>query len=193
MKPMTNRALDVDRFNKDQLTMVARKLGLKFEQKIPKNDLFDLVNEALEAREAEREKARAVEEECSSCFDTGMKEESRCYNTFEKGPCFYIIRMNNTDFRLGYEGFNVNMRLRAYHSTNPSMRVCHIVYSVDSFFIEQSMMKRFQCKKLKPNHDVVTDVSLHDLIDSVHFIVEFFYSDYHVVSEALLETFNNGP
>jgi hypothetical protein len=62
MKPMTNRALDVDRFNKDQLTMVARKLGLKFEQKIPKNDLFDLVNEALEAREAEREKARAVEE-----------------------------------------------------------------------------------------------------------------------------------
>ena len=193
MTPMTNRVVDVDRFNKDQLTMVARKLGLLFEQKIPKKDLFDLINAALETRQVEREKERVVEEEYFSSFDTGMKEESRRYNTFEKGPCFYIIRMNNTDFRLGYEGFDVNMRLRAYRSTNPSMRVCHIVYTVDSFFIEQTMMKRFQCKKLKPNHDVVTDVSLHDLIHSVHFIVEFFHSDYHVVSEALLETFNNGP
>lgn len=186
LEPMRNRALDVDRFNKDQLTMVARKLGLKFEQKIPKNDLFDLVNEALETRQVERENERAVEEK-GRPVDTGMKEES-----FEKGPCFYIIRMNNTDFRLGYEGFDVNIRFKAYRSANPSMRVCHIVYSVDSFFIEQTMMKRFQCKKLKPNHDVVTDVSLHDLIDSVHFIVEFFHSDYHIVSEELLETFNNG-
>jgi len=192
MKPMTNRVVDVDRFNKDQLSMVARKLGLKFEQKIPKKDLFDLVNEALETRQAEREKEKAVEEEGLST-DREMKQESRHNNKFEKGPCFYIVRINDTDFKLGYEGFDVNMRLRAYRSTNPSMRVCHIVYSVDSFFIEQTMMKRFHSKKLKPNHDVVADVSLHDLIHSVHFIVEFFHSDYHIVSEALLETFNNGP
>ena len=42
--------------------MIARKLDLKFEQKIPKNDLFDLVNEALEARQVEREKERVLEE-----------------------------------------------------------------------------------------------------------------------------------
>jgi len=340
MKPMTNRALDVDRFNKDQLTMVARKLGLKFEQKIPKNDLFGLVNQALEAREEEREKERAVEElqlgvadkrvedlvmngltiqaRKSDCYinatmlckagnknffdwyrlsstkslldiisqDVGIpvidlvdskkgnssqysqgswvhpdlavqlaqwispeflvrvcrwvrqivttgdahrdqimtnaqliemqmeiqkkdkqlqnKEEQikkleikhksilqrRDYYKFEKGSCFYIIRVNDTDFKLGYEGIDINIRLRAYRTGNPSARVCHIVYSSDAFLIEQNMLKRFQYKKLEQNHEVVTEVLLSDLIHTCHTIVEFFHLHYHVVATDSLDKYN---
>jgi hypothetical protein len=340
MKPMTNRALDVDRFNKDQLTMVARKLGLKFEQKIPKNDLFGLVNQALEAREEEREKERAVEElqlgvadkrvedlvmngltiqaRDSDCYinatmlckagnknffdwyrlsstkslldiisqDVGIpvidlvdskkgnssqysqgswvhpdlavqlaqwispeflvrvcrwvrqivttgdahrdqimtnaqliemqmeiqkkdkqlqnKEEQikkleikhksilqrRDYYKFEKGSCFYIIRVNDTDFKLGYEGIDINIRLRAYRTGNPSARVCHIVYSSDAFLIEQNMLKRFQYKKLEQNHEVVTEVLLSDLIHTCHTIVEFFHLHYHVVATDSLDKYN---
>jgi hypothetical protein len=340
LEPMTNRALDVDRFNKDQLTMVARKLGLKFEQKIPKNDLFDLVNEALETRQVEREKERAVEElqlvvtdkkvedlvmngltiqaRGSDCYinatmlckagnknffdwyrlsstkslldiisqDLGIpaiglvdskkgnssqysqgswvhpdlavqlaqwispeflvrvcrwvrqivitgdahrdqimtnaqliemqmeiqkkdkqlqnKEEQikkleikhksilqrREYHKFEKGSCFYIVRVNDTDFKLGYEGMDINMRLRAYRTGNPMTRACHIVYSSDALFIEQGMLKRFLHKKLEQNHEVVTDVLLSDLIHTCHTIVEFFHLNYHIVPADSLEKYN---
>lgn len=37
--------------------------------------------------------------------------QRREYHKFEKGSCFYIIRVNDTDFKLGYEGIDVNMRL----------------------------------------------------------------------------------
>jgi len=341
LEPMTNRALDVDRFNKDQLTMIARKLGLKFEQKIPKNDLFDLVNEALETRQLGREKDRAVEElqlvvtdkkvedlvvngltiqaRGSDCYinatmmckagnkrfnnwyqlestkkliealsdDVGVpqstllditkggnvnncsqgswvhpdlavqlaqwispefalrisrwvrdivitgstqfhsektnaqliemqmeiqkkdkqlqnKEEQikkleikhksilqrRDYYKFEKGSCFYIIRVNDTDFKLGYEGIDINIRLRAYRTGNPSARACHIIYSSDAFLIEQNMLKRFQYKKLEQNHEVVTDVLLSDLVNSAHTFCEFSHLDYHVVPVDSLEKYN---
>lgn len=335
LKPMTNRVVDIDRFNKDHLCMMARKLGLKFEQKIPKSDLFDLVNGVLETREKQREKEKAANElqlvvvpgkkieeivindltvqaRLTDCYvnatmlcqagnkkfndwfrldstkklievlskNTGIsiphlinskkggsihdnshgswvhpdlavqiaqwvspefalrvsqwvreivitgethidtqitndqlialqreyqkvntqnkllaaKHKSilqrREYYKFEKGPCFYIVRVNDNDFKLGYEGVDVNMRFRTYRTGNPSTRACHIVYSANASFIEQGMLNRFQHKKLEQNHEVVTDVSLSDLVQAVHTIVEYFHLDYHVVPAESLEKYN---
>jgi len=50
---------DMDRYNKDEMSMLARKAGLKFEQILRKHDLFALLNEFLQKRQEERERKRA--------------------------------------------------------------------------------------------------------------------------------------
>lgn len=50
LEPMRNRMTDMDRFNKDHLRLIAKKLGVKCDQVMRKATLFDRVNEALEMR-----------------------------------------------------------------------------------------------------------------------------------------------
>ncbi|NDE13727.1 KilA-N domain-containing protein [bacterium] len=52
---------DVDLYTKEELTLLARKAELKFEQTMKKKDLFGLFNGFLTKRETEREKAKAEE------------------------------------------------------------------------------------------------------------------------------------
>jgi len=54
LEPMRNRVVDIDRFTKDQLSMIARKLQITFLQVISKESLFEKINEVLEKRERDR-------------------------------------------------------------------------------------------------------------------------------------------
>lgn len=52
LKVMEKR--DMERFKKDELTMIAKKFGLDFTQTTPKSEIFDRINEILIAREESR-------------------------------------------------------------------------------------------------------------------------------------------
>jgi hypothetical protein len=60
LKPL-DPSKDVDLYTKDELAMLARRAGLRFEQIMKKKDLFDLFNAFLTRREKEREQVRAAE------------------------------------------------------------------------------------------------------------------------------------
>jgi hypothetical protein len=333
LEPMRNRVVDIDRFNKGQLSMVARKLGLKFEQILPKSGLFDLVNEALEKRERERVKqdleakeiipvARqidhlildgfTIEARDSDCYinatmlcragnkkfahwycldgtkqmleilssdvgipisqlidvkrgnstefeqgswihpdlavqlaqwispqfalrvsrwvreivitgETQRDEEKtneqlitlqmelqqknaqlkklennhkmlkRCreYHKLKKGPAFYIVRPNATDFKIGFEGVDINQRLRAHRTTAPNLKVCYIVFTPDADLLERCMLLRFRPKKIENNHEFITDISLAELTGSVHANLNLNNYEYTVCPDADIEAYND--
>jgi len=358
LEPMRNRVVDIDRFNKEKLTMIARKLDLKFEQILPKAGLFDLVNEALEKREKERKEqeiTRRVEQESidiiipnekpspitteliinglsvqarlsdgyvnatmlckagekefsnwmllertkrlieksssdlgiprtqivdvrkgnSSQFIQGswihpnlavqlaqwisddfantvslwvreiivtgeahrdrvktdnelvlalrnalekekrekqvllmereqdqekykklennhkMLKKCREYHKLKKGPAFYIIRPNATDFKIGYEGVDINQRLRTHRTTAPHLKVCYIVFTPDADLLERCMLLRFGPKKLENNHEFITDVSLAELTGSVHANLSLNNYEYTVCPDAEIEAYND--
>jgi hypothetical protein len=333
LKPMRNRVVDIDQFNKEKLTMIARKLDLKFEQILPKAGLFDIVNEALEKRE--REKVRedleakeiipmarqidhliidgfTIEARDSDCYinatmlcqagnkrffdwyrldmstnlietlstETGIPvsdlvdvkkggivtngsqgswihpdlavqlaqwisplfalrvsrwvreivitgeaqrddektneqlitlqmelqqknaqlkklennhkilKKCREYHKLKKGPAFYILRPNSTDFKLGYEGVDINQRLRAHRTTAPNLKVCYIVFTPDADLLERCMLLRFGPKKLENNHEFITDVSLAELTGSVHANLSLNNYEYTVCPDKEIEAYN---
>jgi hypothetical protein len=118
--------------------------------------------------------------------------QRRDYYKFEKGTCFYIVRMKeDTDFfKVGYEGTDVNMRFRTYRTGNPTMRVCYIVYTTDAYLLEQTLLKRFQSKKVEQNHEVLTDVALEDLVQSAHTYLDFCHMEHRVVSLDSIDKYN---
>jgi hypothetical protein len=328
LKPMRNRVVDIDRFNKDQLSLIARKLEISFEQTCPKAKLFDKINEVLEKRERDHLRLQFAQEKTvvplvmngltiqargtdgyinatmlcqagnkrffnwyrldttkafmetlshethipvsqlldvkrghSSHFEQGswvhpdlavqlaqwispefalrvsrwvrelvttgeahrdqektsdqlialqmelqknqeelkkLKEkhkyllQRRDYYKFEKGTCFYIVRMKeDTDFfKVGYEGTDVNMRFRTYRTGNPTMRVCYIVYAADAYLLEQTLLKRFQSKKVEQNHEVLTDMALEDLVQSAQTYLDFCHMEHHVVPSDSIDRYN---
>lgn len=52
---------DIDKFNKDELSMIAKKFGLEFNNLTPKRELFDKINQAVVDRDYMKEK-KMIEE-----------------------------------------------------------------------------------------------------------------------------------
>jgi hypothetical protein len=329
LEPMRNRVVDIDRFTKDQLSMIARKLQITFLQVISKESLFEKINEVLEKRERDRVgkkmdlKNNAVEIQdlmingltiqarSSDCFinatllcragnkkfadwsrqentkhiidslsremgvpnsllvdakkgnstqftqgswihpdlavhlamwissDFGVKVsrwireimitghasrdvqktndqlitlqmqlqqkeddfrklqnkhkiilQRREYYKLERGKCFYIIQVNDTDFKIGFEGVDINERLRAHRTSIPHLKLCYLVYSADAYLIEQSLLRRFDRYKIELNHEFITSVSPFELISSTQTFVDFCNLKVHNVSGETMEQYN---
>jgi hypothetical protein len=71
----------------------------------------------------------------------GLLQKRQYYN-LEIGPAFYIIKVNYNDFKVGFEGVDINQRFKAYRTAIPNMKLVYIVYTLDAFLVEQSILKR---------------------------------------------------
>jgi hypothetical protein len=322
---------DMDRFNKDEMTMIARKAGLKFEQIMRKHDLFDLLNVFLINRKEERERHRAVEElkgksiemasfpelvvdefriqartsdgyinatqlckaggkrfshwyhtEQTKTYITALESETdlpasqlvdvkkgnstefeqgswihpdlavnlaqwisplfgirvsrwvreilttghasfdprsneelirlqreqeerkrvetnhkrlllkREYHRFGKGPCFYIIRAGEGVFKIGFDGVDVNERFRAYRTSIPHMRVCHMVFTPKSAWLEESMLMRYHDFRVQNNHEFIGEISLLELTGAVDTLLRYCHTPHQAVSAEEIALYNDG-
>ncbi|NDE13724.1 hypothetical protein EBZ80_02210 [bacterium] len=184
---------DMDRFNKDQLTMLARKAGLKFEQILRKHDLFALLNAFLVERRERREKERAEKEllekgiEIQQSFPELIVDDHK----FQKEPCFYIIRASNDAFKIGFDGVDINERFRTYRTSIPNMTVMYMVFSPKSEWIEESMLSRFHDSRVENNHEFISEVSVLELTTSVETLLRYCRIPHEVVPEEEIRRYND--
>ena len=66
-----------------------------------------------------------------------------------------------------------------------------MVFSENAKLIEDSVLTRFKIKKQEPNHEVLINVELHDIAESVKTIANFLNFEIAVTTEEELETYND--
>ena len=114
----------------------------------------------------------------------------RQYYKFHKGACFYVVQ-NEKEYKAGFDGIDINERLRSYRTLKPTLKVRYLVFSENAKLIEDSVLTRFKIKKQEPNHEVLINVELHDIAESVKTIANFLNFEIAVTTEEELETYND--
>jgi len=116
--------------------------------------------------------------------------QKRQYYKLEKGQSFYIIKVNDNDFKVGFEGVDINERFKAYRTAIPNMKLVYLVYTADAFLVEQCMLKRYHGKKVENNHEFLTEINELDLIGSAHTFMQFCKLDFVVASNETIQNYN---
>ena len=114
----------------------------------------------------------------------------RQHHKFHKGPAFYIVKISENEFKLGFEGIDIDERFRTYRTLVPHIKIYYIVYSEKAHLIEQSMLTRFNSKKLENNHEVVIDAELQQLTNDVETLMSFLNIEKTIVRQEELEKYN---
>jgi len=117
--------------------------------------------------------------------------QKREYHKFQKGPCFYIIRVNDKDLKIGYEGVDINERFRAYRTSIPKARVCAMIFTKHASFVEQGMLTRFSEKRLELNHEFITGVSHTDILHATQTLLQFCNMDFELVDQDAIDKYND--
>ena len=99
--------------------------------------------------------------------------KKRQYHKFEKGPAFYIISAKDDNYKIGFDEIDINERLRTYRTLVPDFKLHYLVYTSEAFLLEQNILKRFGYAKLETNHEVVINVKLNEIVESVNMIISF--------------------
>jgi hypothetical protein len=114
----------------------------------------------------------------------------RQYYKFNKGPAFYIIEINNNQYKIGFEGENVNIRFQTYRTLVPDFKLKFLVFSHQSKLIEENMLYRYDYAKLEKNHEIIINVSLIELISSVNMFITACNLKSNIVSNDEIEKYN---
>ena len=117
----------------------------------------------------------------------------RQYYKLQKGSCFYIIKMHNDHYKVGFEGENINKRLEYYRTGTPDIKIVYLVYTDKAYLLEQMMLSRFETVKLEINHEVLVinkDVSLKELISGANLFIDVCNLKTHVCSIEDIEKYN---
>jgi len=116
--------------------------------------------------------------------------KQREYHKFQKGPCFYIIRVNDKDLKIGYEGVDINERFRAYRTSIPKAQACFIIFTYHASFVEQGMLNRFSQKRVELNHEFITDVSPADIVHAAQTLLQFCNMDFELIDQDAIDKYN---
>lgn len=116
--------------------------------------------------------------------------KQREYHKFQKGPCFYIIRVNDKDLKIGYEGVDINERFRAYRTSIPKAQACSIIFTYHASFVEQGMLNRFSQKRVELNHEFITDVSPADIVHAAQTLLQFCNMDFELIDQDAIDKYN---
>jgi hypothetical protein len=117
----------------------------------------------------------------------------RQYHKLQKGSCFYIIKTHDNRYKVGFDGVDVNERLKTYRTLIPDIKLVCLIYSDKSYLIEQCILSRFNTKKLEFNHEVlifIEDITLNELISSINTLIEFCNFKAYKCSEEDMEKYN---
>ena len=117
--------------------------------------------------------------------------QKKNYHKFKKGACFYII--SNIDsksitFKPGFEGVDIDIRMRQHRSSIAGCKLEYLIYSKDAKLVEQAVLKRFESKRIFVNHEWVFDVDVNYIIKSTRTILDVLNIEY--TEEDTLEDYN---
>ena len=99
--------------------------------------------------------------------------KKRQYHKFEKGPAFYVVSAKDNNYKIGFDDIDINQRLRSYRTLVPDFKLHYLVYTSDAFLLEQNILRRFDYSKLEANHEVVINVKLNEIVESVNMLISF--------------------
>lgn len=117
----------------------------------------------------------------------------RQYYKLQKGSCFYIIKTHDNRYKVGFDGVDVNERLKTYRTLIPDIKLVCLIYSDKAYLIEQCILSRFSTKKLEFNHEIlifIEDATLNELVSSVDTLIEFCNFQAYKCSEEDIEKYN---
>lgn len=116
--------------------------------------------------------------------------QRREYHKFQKGACFYIIKVDDDKFKIGFDGIDINERFRTYRTSIPLMKICFMVFSPKASLIEECMLLRFQDYLVENNHEFMSNISLLELTASVDTLLKYCKIPYQLVSTEDIITYN---
>lgn len=143
----------------------------------------ELVNLQL-ALQKEQEEKKMLEIKHKSLL------QKRQYHKFQKGSSFYIIKINDYDYKVGYEEVNINNRLQTHRTSIPNLRLIYLVYTPDAYLVEQCMLKRFNSKKIENNHEFLTEINELELTSSVNTFIQYCNLEHKVVDIEEIKKYN---
>jgi len=116
--------------------------------------------------------------------------QKREYHKFQKGSCFYVLRVNDTDLKIGYEGVDINERLRAYRTSIPKAQLCALIFTKDASFVERGMLSRFSEKRVELNHEFLTGIPPADIGHAAQTLLQFCNMPYDMVDPEAIDQYN---
>lgn len=117
-------------------------------------------------------------------------KRKREYYKLKKGPCFYIVN-SDKGFKVGIDNIDINERLRTYRVYNPETNLCYLVYSECASLIENIIKKKFEDFLLEANHEVVINIDINQLINSVETLITFVNFKCNIETTEEVEKYNN--
>jgi hypothetical protein len=73
----------------------------------------------------------------------------------------------------------------------PDFKLHYLVYTEDAFLLEQNILRRFGCSKLETNHEVVINVKLNEIVESVNMLISFCNFKVQIVSQEEINKYSN--
>ena len=116
----------------------------------------------------------------------------RQYHKFHKGAAFYIVSKSdeNDEYKIGFDGEDINERFRVYRTFSPKLKVHYVVYTNKAKLVEEIMLTRLDSKKLEKNHEVLVNVELEQLITDVETTLLFLNIQKTILSSEELDKYN---
>jgi len=116
--------------------------------------------------------------------------QRREYHKFQKGACFYIIQVDENNFKIGFDGIDINERFRAYRTSIPLMKIRFMVFTPKASLIEECMLSRFHDYLVENNHEFISNISLLELTTSVDTLLKYCKIPHQLVSEEEIGQYN---
>lgn len=119
-------------------------------------------------------------------------DTKREYDKFHKGAAFYIVSFSdeNDEYKIGFDGEDINERFRGYRTFSPKLKVHYVVYTNKAKLVEEIMLTRLDSKKLEKNHEVLVNVDLEQLITDVETKLLFLNIQKTILSSEELDKYN---
>jgi hypothetical protein len=116
----------------------------------------------------------------------------RQYHKFHKGAAFYIVSKSdeNDEYKIGFDGEDINERFRGYRTFSPKLKVHYVVYTNKAKLLEELILTRLDSKKLEKNHEVLINVELEQLITDVETTLLFLNIQKTILSNEELDKYN---
>jgi hypothetical protein len=115
----------------------------------------------------------------------------RKYHKFKEGSAFYILSTDNKKYKLGIDEISVNSRFQTYRTLCPEIKIHCIVYTTKCKLIEDIMLNRYECKKIDLNHEVIQNINIEHLLESVKHIIDYVNIDATFETEDELNKYNS--
>jgi hypothetical protein len=117
--------------------------------------------------------------------------KKRQYHTFKRGPVFYIFVSNDGRLKLGFEGISIDDRIESHRTTQPDLKIVCICYTEKAYLLEQIMLSRYETKKVALSHEVLEEIDVEHVLESVKHFVDYGRFEATFETEDELEKYNS--
>lgn len=178
-------AIKVSKWTRELLLFGNVKLGEE------RNENLLIERMKQENKELQRKTIELEKENLKLLKNHNQILKKRQYHTFKKGSVFYIFVSNDGRMKLGFEGISVDDRLESHRTTQPDLKVVCICYTEKAYLLEQIMLSRYETKKVALSHEVLDDIDVKHVLESVKHFVDYGRFEATFETEDEIEKYNS--